>query len=260
VAVAGVADQGGQPADRPGVGVHVAVDRGPEGLAAGEAVLAARGVDRADRVFGGVGQRLDPVQLLVEVVVVVPQGVDVLHHGQVPGRGRLVAVDQEPGPGGVGDRFAEVAVVAPLAIHEVDIVARVAPVAQPAALLDVEACGVVEAGIGLALPADVVKELGGDVAARAQVALVGAEHAPAVIVDLVQLLVRGFEQRDVAFVPGGVVAESSRGDGVGVQLWRGRHGGRRDQGRRRPQRQGQPRTPSRRRHSHPPSDLFCLSI
>jgi hypothetical protein len=120
--------------------------------------------------------------------------------------------------GRVGDGLGEVAVVAAALVHEVDIVAGIAAVAQPAALLDVEAGGVVQAGIGLALPADVVEELGGDVAARAQVALVGAEHAPAVVVDLVQLLVRGFEQRDIALVPRGVIAEPGRGDGVASSL------------------------------------------
>jgi hypothetical protein len=161
--------------------------------------------------------------------------------------------------GRVGDGLGEVAVVAAAFVHEVDIVAGIAPVAQPAALLDVEAGGVVQAGIGLALPADVVEELGGDVAARAQVALVGAEHAPAVVVDLVQLLVRGFEQRDIALVPGASLPNRAVAMAWASSLARP-PGRRRGQGRRRPQRQGQPRTRLDVAIASSPSDLFCLSI
>src|SRR5204863_6340481 len=47
----GIARQGGKPADRLRIGVHVGVDRRAEGIAATKSVLAAGSIDGRDGIF-----------------------------------------------------------------------------------------------------------------------------------------------------------------------------------------------------------------
>lgn len=98
-------------------------------MAAGEAVLSARSIDGRDRVLGRVGERLDPVKPFVEVEVIVPKPVYVLHRIQVPQGRRAVEIDEEIVVDGRRDRLAEMAVISAAVVHEVDVVVDVASIA-----------------------------------------------------------------------------------------------------------------------------------
>ena len=115
----------------------------------------------------------------------------------MPERFAPVAVDQEGVPDRRFDRIAEVAVLAAALVQDVEIVVDVTAVAQPPSLADVEIARVVEAGVGLALPADVVEELGRDVAVAPEVALMRPEDLPAIVVDRLERRVGRLEQRDI---------------------------------------------------------------
>ncbi|MFA6124506.1 MAG: hypothetical protein WC704_11855 [Sphingomonas sp.] len=154
--------------------------------------------------------------------MIVPQAIDVPHRAEVPQHRVAVVVDQIARPDGVGDRLAEMAIVAALVIEEIDVIVGEAPVAQPAAFVEMEAGRVVEAGIGFALPADIVEEFGGDIALRAEIALVRAVHLPAVVIDAVEQRVRAFEQRDAVGIPAGVAPIAFGEDLRRVEARRGR--------------------------------------
>lgn len=64
-----------------------------------------------------------------------------------------------------------------------------------------------ERRVGLCLPAYVVEEFGGDVAVRAEIALVRAVEGPTVVVDFGEGREGGGEEGDARGVPGGVVVE-----------------------------------------------------
>ena len=219
-----VARHRGHLRQRAGIGEHIAVDRRAESVPAPEAVLAARRVDRRHGIFGRIEQRLDEIEAFVEIEMIVPQAVDMVHHRQMFDRILPVAIDQVTAPDAVGHMIGEMPVIAAAAVHEIDIIVGKAPVAQPASFADMEAAGVVQAGIGLALPVDIVEKFGGDIALGAQVALMPAENLPAIIIDRVDPGIGGFEEGDAVFIPGRIIAEARRGDGGRVHRGRGRGG------------------------------------
>ncbi|MEG8017090.1 hypothetical protein [Sphingomonas sp. LR55] len=64
------------------------------------------------------------------------------------------------------------------------------------------------------LPADVVEELGQDIPARPQIALMRAIQRPTIIIDRIELRIGGFEKRDAVFISGRIVDEPHAGDAV----------------------------------------------
>ena len=149
----------------------VGVDRGAKCEAAGEAVLviafgwgvceAGTGsIDGRNCVLGGVEQRFDPVEVSSGVEVVVPEVVDVLHRVEMAERGRGIACDFCPRIGCGGDGFGEVPVIPPACVEMVDEGRDVCRIAQPAAFHNVKRGRVVEVGVRMARPGNVVEELG----------------------------------------------------------------------------------------------------
>ena len=79
-------------------------------------------------------------------------------------------------------------------------------VAQPAALQNVKGRGVIQVGIRLARPRNVIKEFENVIALRADLPDVGPEELPAIVVDLLYLGIVDFEEWDVAEKPRGIGA------------------------------------------------------
>lgn len=92
-------------------------------------------------------------------------------------------------------------------IHVVDVVVGVAAVSEPSAFTQVKASSIVQGRPRLELPTDIVEELGGDEAALTEITLVGAIQSPAVVVNVLNLLIRDLKEGNAVLKPGSIVAK-----------------------------------------------------
>ncbi|KAI7506423.1 hypothetical protein KC367_g251 [Hortaea werneckii] len=142
---------------------------------------------------------LSPVQALGVVKGIIPLIVQIDHVSEMGSKAFYVPVDGVSSPDTLFHPVREMLVVAPV-IHMVDIVICEPTIAKPLAFPKVEASSIVK-------PAD------------SCVSLVRTENLPAVVEDVLDLLVGTFEVRDPVFVPRGIVAEVMFRKGISVQCF-----------------------------------------
>jgi len=180
--------------------VLIAVDGGAEGEAAKKTVFVlvrvrsvhearASRVNRGDGVLGRVSDRLHPIEVTGAIEVVVPLVVDILHRCEIAQCRAHVASRHHSLECRGRNCLGKVTVVAAPGIEMLDQGIDHRRRAQPAPFHQMKRRRVVEVGVGLAPPRNVVEKFRDHDALCADLAQMRAVQLPAIVVDLLKLCI-----------------------------------------------------------------------